>query len=315
MAHLVLLRGLPASGKTTFARNWVAQDPQKRVRVNRDDLRFMNYGVYHGLTFDQEQDITRQEHSLVRSALKAGKDVIVDATNLKLKFARAFADIAVEMGAEFHVADMEAGINECVSNDYTRGNAGGRHVGEHVIRSFAQRYKWPWPKVEPTPRSADTPPAHYEPDWTLPEAVIVDLDGTLARRVTDREFHGKGLERVYEDAVDLEVARFVDDAMRINRRKIIFMSGRNEFARAETVRWLEGKAFLYPHQYVLFMRPDELPDGKPDTRPDYIVKAELFDKHVRDHYNVRMALDDRDQIVNLWRGMGIPCWQVAEGNF
>lgn len=314
MAHLVLLRGLPASGKTTFARNWVAQDPQKRVRVNRDDLRFMNYGFYHGLTFDQEQDITRQEHSLVRSALKAGKDVIVDATNLKLKFARAFADIAVEMGAEFHVADMEAGVNECVSNDYTRGNAGGRHVGEHVIRSFAQRYKWPWPKVEPTPRSADTPPTHYEPDPSKPGAVICDLDGTLARRVTDREFHGKGLERVYEDDYDTQVHSFVTTQMAFGRR-VIFMSGRNEFARAETVRWLGDVCGFFEDEYDLFMRPDTLPDGKPDTRPDYIVKAELFDKHVRDHYNVRMALDDRNQIVNLWRGMGIPCWQVADGNF
>lgn len=56
--------------------------------------------------------------------------------------------------------------------------------------------------------------------------------------------------------------------------------------------------------YDLFMR-----------EADYIVKAELFDKYVRHNYNVIGVLDDRTQVVNMWRSMGLTCLQVAPGDF
>lgn len=59
----------------------------------------------------------------------------------------------------------------------------------------------------------------------------------------------------------------------------------------------------------LLMRPDG------DDRPDWQVKTELFDAHVRDRYDMKLSLDDRDQVVGLWRHMGITCLQVAPGAF
>jgi hypothetical protein len=52
-----------------------------------------------------------------------------------------------------------------------------------------------------------------------------------------------------------------------------------------------------------------------DRRPDYIVKAELLDQLLADGYRPIMAFDDRDQVVKMWREKGVPCAQVAEGNF
>lgn len=52
-----------------------------------------------------------------------------------------------------------------------------------------------------------------------------------------------------------------------------------------------------------------------DFRKDCIVKKELFDKYVKDKYYVDFALDDRDQIVNLWRSMELTCLQVDYGDF
>jgi hypothetical protein len=53
-----------------------------------------------------------------------------------------------------------------------------------------------------------------------------------------------------------------------------------------------------------------------DQRPDYIVKNELFEEHVAGKYNILLSLDDRDSVVDLWRNkMGIPTFQVANGNF
>jgi hypothetical protein len=52
-----------------------------------------------------------------------------------------------------------------------------------------------------------------------------------------------------------------------------------------------------------------------DGRRDDVVKAELFDRHVRHRFAVRVSLDDRDRVVAVWRRMGLPTWQVNYGNF
>jgi hypothetical protein len=50
-------------------------------------------------------------------------------------------------------------------------------------------------------------------------------------------------------------------------------------------------------------------------RKDSVVKQELFDEHIRDIYDVVAVYDDRQQVVDMWRAMGIDCFQVAPGNF
>jgi hypothetical protein len=52
-----------------------------------------------------------------------------------------------------------------------------------------------------------------------------------------------------------------------------------------------------------------------DSRKDSIVKAELFWEHVAPHWNVRGVIDDRDQVVAMWRALGLMCAQVAPGDF
>ncbi|WP_159795737.1 phosphatase domain-containing protein [Puerhibacterium puerhi] len=306
--QLVICRGYPASGKSTKALSWVDSAPEARARVNRDELRMALYGKYTGLSNDQERAVTFAQVASVTALLRAGKSVVVDDTNLRAKNARDWVDIAEREGAQWAIWDFETPVEECIDRDRRRSARGGRSVGEKVIRDFAKRYPLGrWPEIKPTPRRHDDPPAKYEPDESKPPAIIVDLDGTLAHNVTGREFFGKGLERVYEDDVDPNV-NFVVNAF-FGDAEVIFMSGRNESARDETERWLTEKADWWPDEYRLFMRADG------DYRPDFIVKAELFDKHVRHEFNVKLALDDRDQVVNLWRGMGIPCWQVAPGAF
>lgn len=55
------------------------------------------------------------------------------------------------------------------------------------------------------------------------------------------------------------------------------------------------------------------PEG--DIRKDSIVKRELFEKYVRPYYNIEFVLDDRNQVVEMWRSLGLKCLQVAEGDF
>ena len=84
------------------------------------------------------------------------------------------------------------------------------------------------------------------------------------------------------------------------------MSGRFEKNRPETTRWLASHKINY---IALFMRADG------DMRKDNVVKREFFDGYIRGKYNVAFILDDRNQVVELWRSLGLTCLQVADGNF
>jgi hypothetical protein len=60
---------------------------------------------------------------------------------------------------------------------------------------------------------------------------------------------------------------------------------------------------------ALFMRKSG------DYRKDSVVKKEIYERHIKEDFNVEFVLDDRDQVVKMWREQGLVCLQVAEGNF
>jgi len=50
-------------------------------------------------------------------------------------------------------------------------------------------------------------------------------------------------------------------------------------------------------------------------RKDVIIKQEIYEEHIKDKYDVLFVMDDRNQVVEFWRSIGLTCFQVAEGNF
>jgi predicted kinase len=301
MTTLIITRGLPASGKTTWAQAWVNAVASGRVRVNRDDLRHMLYGRYSGLTYAEEETVTIAQHAAVRSALVAGRSVVVDDTNLRAKHARAFLDLAVSVGAGWEVRDFtHVTVDECIARDMARGASGSRSVGADVIRSMHDRYLGrPLPPVAPT--EAESASARlYVPNESLPPAWIVDVDGTLAIMGDRSPFDW---HRVREDEPNTPVVELVTHLS--NNAAIVVMSGRDEVCRADTKAWLDQHV-TYD---VLHMR------GEGDTRRDAVVKAELFWERVAQAWNVRGVVDDRDQVVAFWRSIGLMCAQVAPGSF
>jgi len=307
--ELVVLRGLQGSGKTTFAHKWVAEDPDWRIRVNRDDLRKQSYNKLWGLSTHMEGTISLVEVAAATAALNAGLSVIIDATNLRARTVRDWYDVANKLGVKVRVHDIDTPLEECIVNDQNRE----KKVGEDVIRSYNDRY-FNKGKLPPVPPNVEVEPMGkaYVPNPSLPKAVWVDLDGTLAERVHDlatQPVRGPYDEdRVYEDAVIEHIAELVR-MLHKNGYKIVIMSGRSDKCQAESERWLKDNNIPYDD---IFMRRSELDKG----RKDNIVKHDLFWEFVAPKYDVQFALDDRQQVVDFTRDvLKIPVLQVAPGLF
>ena len=133
------------------------------------------------------------------------------------------------------------------------------------------------------------------------QAILVDVDGTLAHRV-DRSPYD--FEKVDTDTFDSVIGQIVNSFS--TSLNVIIMTGRPESARADTVRWLHLNGL---HFDAIFTRADG------DYREDSLVKYELYKEHVEPDYEVQFVLDDRNQVVKMWRDEGLKVLQVAEGDF
>ena len=135
MNVMIICRGIPASGKTTWAKGWVEESPATRRRVSRDDIRFQMYGKYAGDGIN-EYAVTKEEHRQIRDALSKDLEVVVDATNLNIKTLKKLQSIAHEFGRVVHIESFDISVEEAIARDAVRD----KKVGEAVIRMFADRY-------------------------------------------------------------------------------------------------------------------------------------------------------------------------------
>jgi predicted kinase len=310
MPTLTITRAIPAAGKTTKARAYVAESPTTRARVNRDDLRTQMFGGWTG-EHAHEEAVTAAQHAAVRALLGRGLDVVVDDTNLRAQHARAFRTLAVEVGAGFDVWDLTGvPLETCLERNMARFDTPG-FVPPDVILSMHAKYVAPLkgrPMTLPD-EPAVVPVEPYVAPEGAPEVVLVDIDGTIADM-------GKGLpgrrgpydwHRVGEDTPIGPIVRLVKDLLQVGET-VVFMSGRDESCRAETEKWL-AEHLTDVFQPVLYMRPAG------DIRKDSVVKRELFEEHIAGRYAVRLVLDDRATVVRMWRSLGLTVLACADGDF
>jgi predicted kinase len=133
MATLTITRGLPGSGKSTWARR-----EGKGVRVNRDDLRRMLHGGNLGQGWAEAQ-VTLAQRAMVGALLRAGVSVICDDTNLSHRAVTELRQVAEECEATFVVRDFtDVPIEVCIERDAARDEES--RVGEEVIRAMHKRY-------------------------------------------------------------------------------------------------------------------------------------------------------------------------------
>lgn len=299
MTEMIICRGVPASGKTTAAVQWV-QERENRVRVSRDDIRFSMFGRYWGV---DEELVTKVQDAQIEAALSAGKSVVVDATNLRARNVKSLMRLGAKHGAIVKFVDFPISYEQAIFNDAQRESRGERAVGEDVIKSFFDRFIRKGELPDPPSIEAEQPEFKPYVSGVLPWAILVDIDGTLAH-MTDRGPYDTSL--YHTDEVDSTIATLAYLWGSRTNAKVILMSGRSEDFREVTHNWLLDNRVHYDE---LYMRPSG------DLRKDSIVKDELFETHIAGRYNVDFVLDDRDQVVEMWRAKGLKCLQVAPGAF
>jgi predicted kinase len=285
--QLILTIGLPASGKSTWAKEYTSNNPNF-INICKDDIRplFKSQGKNEG-------DVIKERDKLTIEALDAGKSVIWSDTNFNpIHFGKA-----VEIASNYETRGMvitkvfDTPLKECIKRDNARANG----VGETVIKRMYNQYVRP-KAVKP------------KYNGTLPDCYIFDIDGTLAEMGDRSPFDWKkvGLDTLKKDVSNIIDMIITDkyDSSRTN--DIIIMSGRDSVCRPETEQWLADNHIGYNN---LYMRPQG------DIRSDDVVKKELYETHINGKYNVLGVFDDRDSVVALWRSLGLTCFQVAEGDF
>lgn len=292
MKTVLILKGLPASGKSTYARQLLDKEKGQWKRLNKDELRLMLTNGHH--TDANEKFVERVRDIMLVEALKAGKHVVIDDTNLSDRPVARIENVVQqyrnETGEEvkIEINDMDISLDEAIDRDRQRDKKVGSDVIERMFRQHIL-------KNERGP--------HYQPqDETLPKAILCDLDGTLAI-LSRSPFAPLACET---DIVNEPIAEIVRNYFKLGVQ-VILLSGREDHSRALTEKWLQQHNIPYHH---LYMRKEK------DYRKDSIIKKELFDQYIKDKYFVQFVLDDRNQVVNLWRlDLGLPCLQVNYGDF
>ena len=144
-------------------------------------------------------------------------------------------------------------------------------------------------------------------------AFIFDIDGTIADC-------SHRLEHIQKDNPDWDTFyslcvndKPIDNVCHLLRAipmnfEIIFITGRSEKWRGHTTNWI-GRIFWGFRPALILMRADG------DHRPDYVIKKEIYDEYIKDKYNVVGVFEDRDQVVKMWRELGLTCYQVADGSY
>lgn len=276
-----MCKGLPASGKTTWAKAQTGF-----VRINKDDIREELGGHW---SREKEKLVIGERNKRIVENLISLKSVIIDDTNFNPVHERDLKDLANKLGAIFEIKYFtDVPLEVCLERDSLRE----KKVSKEVIMKMYDKYLKPRINKQLVPLKTLKPSK---------DCVIFDMDGTLSCIGDRSPYDCKNCGIDLPNWSIITLLKWVPANVRI-----FIFSGRTDDSYKETVDWLDKYNINFNG---LFMRKFG------DNRKDSEVKKELFDNNIKERYNVLFAVDDRDQVVDLWRSLGITCLQANKGNF
>ena len=300
MSKVIMLKGLPASGKSTWAKEYIEKHPGTK-RINKDLMREMfDFEVW---SHENEKMVLQIRDTLIKQFLKEGYDVIIDDTNFSHRHENRIRAI-LPKNVTFEVNDsfLEVPLEECLKR-----NKGRVHeVPDDVIQGMYDTYLANTDKEKRKRDSVQQIKKKYDPTISASNDVFIfDIDGTIADTSHRSPYDQSTMEQdePIQDVIDL--LNFLS-----TRYLIIFVTGRKSQSDAvqKTLEWIDTYTNK-THPYDIFMRSAD------DNRSDVKVKEDIYHQHIENNYNVLGVFEDRDRTVQMWRDLGLRCYQVRNGNF
>lgn len=294
--ELIMLVGPCGSGKSTLAISYQQND---------------NVGQYFRINQD-EQGKEQHLHNF-KLALEDKLNIIVDRMNFSKEQRQRYIEPAKKAGYRTKIIVLHENFETCLERMKNRKDhptIKDEKTARKVLNFFFSKYE------RPAPDEADEIEFRY-PEGEKPLAIVCDLDGTLCN--IDHRLHfvhppvGKKKDwRSFSESLRTDTVNEWCDAIlfqfnQFSNEKIVLCSGRADNYRDLTKDWLKTKVRFYHDN--LFMRPRD------DYRKDDIVKEIILDFEILTRYKPYFFIDDRKQVVDMWRKRGFVCLQCAEGLF
>lgn len=304
MNKFILVMGISGSGKTTYAKQWVEEDPIHRIRLNYDDIRCM-LGKYW--VPEREPLMKKIFDTALDDAMFAGYDIIIDnMSNLNPKHVEEYKSLVKihnnayqdnQYEIEYKLIDTPVEI--CIERDSKREIP----IGEKVIRQQWKKYR-DYIICTSIKEMLSKQPL---PNKDLPDCIIVDMDATLCFNTEMRPFFGPGAaENMIKDVPNIPICNLARNYCDAADCALIVITGRDESCREATMNWLDNH-WLHPTE--LLMRPEgSFISGSEQKRI-------IYENEIKDKYNVVFVLEDNSKVVQMYRDLGLTVLQVNEGKF
>jgi predicted kinase len=297
MSQLTMLVGPPGSGKSTMAKNLIHNDGDHGAAT-----------VY----INQDSQGKLQHMEKFREAIRNGQHIIVDRMNFNKAQRNGYLEQAKKAGYETEIRVLHESYNTCyeracerVGHETIKDEINARQAINFFFKSYERVEDWEADRV-----------IRIYPEHRKLSAIICDLDGTLCN-IEHRRHHVRKTDgskknwMAFMDGIkDDTLHNWCESILRMFRQnsgmQIVLCSGRSENERPATVEWLDKHKIGYDN---LFMRLGG------DSRQDSIVKEILLDFEILTRYTPYFMIDDRQQVVDMWRKRGFVCLQCDKGDF
>lgn len=277
---VIYTRGISASGKTTWAENFV-RDNKDFVNINRDDIRWSlftdNIPDWNKYKFSKgnEKIVSDKQVELILEAVKVGKSIIISNTNLNDTYITNIMSLPYLSHYLHEVKWFDIDLLEALKRDALRSNGAGYNVITKQYQSYME---------------LKHSPEYHRHSSNKIDAFICDIDGTIANM--------KGIRTPFEwDKVGMDNPIITSVAMVQGLLNTgfypIFVSGRDGICYGDTHKWL-CKQFGNV-DFKLFMRPEG--SFEKDTK----VKKDIFMESIDSSYNIHVVLDDRPTVSRMFR--------------
>jgi adenylate kinase family enzyme len=294
---LTMLVGPPGSGKSTL---------RAKLKTNTE--------FYH----ISQDEMGKEGHWKNFEILIQDKDdIIVDRMNFNKQQRDRYLKPAKEAGYETEIIVLHQNYETCLERCLKREShetIKDEVSAKQALGLFFSKYE----RVQDDEADKVT---RIWPEGQKPSAIVCDLDGTLCN-VDDRlhfvRREGKKDWKSFFDGIPNDsVNRWCADILKAMSKDhtIVYCSGRPDTYRKQTVQWLkDNDLFSFEnggpnYDFHLYMR------HRNDQRQDNIVKENILDFEILTRFTPYFMIDDRAQVVQMWRRRGFTCLACAEGDF